>query len=100
MSRTLFNPFTAKFSKKQIRPNVQISFCEILTNKYHHMYVQVESFHLNGHIIGFRLHTEKLESRHKTPSSSLAVKGLIQVLTFQTRLGRSGVQLPSVKHLL
>ena len=43
------------------------------------MKVQAESFHLNGHIIGFRLHTEKLESPYKTPSSTLAVKGLILV---------------------
>ena len=31
---------------------------------------------MNGHIIGFRLQTQKLESTYKTPSSSLAVKGL------------------------
>ena len=40
------------------------------------MKVQAESFHLNGHIIGFRLQTQKLESPYKTPSSTLAVKGL------------------------
>ena len=39
------------------------------------MKVQAESFHLNGHIIGFRLQTQKLESPYKTPSSTLAVKG-------------------------
>ena len=38
---------------------------------------QAESFHLNGHIIGFRLQTQKLESRYKTTSSTLAMKGLI-----------------------
>ena len=37
---------------------------------------QAESFHLNGHIIGFRPQTQKLESPYKTPSSTLAVKGL------------------------
>ena len=41
------------------------------------MKVQAESFHLNGHIIGFRLQTEKLESPYKTPSSTLAVKRLL-----------------------
>ena len=41
------------------------------------MKVQAESFHLNGHIIGFRSQTEKLESPYKIPSSTLAVKGLI-----------------------
>ena len=32
--------------------------------------------HLNGHIIGFRPQTQKLESPYKTPSNTLAVKGL------------------------
>ena len=36
---------------------------------------QAESFRLNGHIIGFRPQTQKLESPYKTPSSTLAVKG-------------------------
>ena len=40
------------------------------------MKVQAESFHLNGHIIGFRPHTQKLESPYKPPSNTLAVKGL------------------------
>ena len=40
------------------------------------MKVQAESFHLNGHIIGFRPHTQKLELPHKTLSNTLAVKGL------------------------
>ena len=33
-------------------------------------------FHLNGHIIGFRPQTQKLESPYETPSNTLAVKGL------------------------
>ena len=40
------------------------------------MKVQAESFHLNGNIIGFRLQTQKLDSPYKTPSNTLAVKGL------------------------
>ena len=40
------------------------------------MKVQAESFHLNGHIIGFRPQTQKLESPYKTPSNILAVKAL------------------------
>ena len=40
------------------------------------MKVQTESFHLNGHITGFRLQTQKLDSPYKTPSNTLAVKGL------------------------
>ena len=39
------------------------------------MWVQGESFHLNGHIIRFRPHTEKLELPYKTLSNTLAVKG-------------------------
>ena len=30
---------------------------------------------MNGHIIGFRPQTQKLQSPFKTPSSTLAVKG-------------------------
>ena len=49
----------AKFDKKS-----QILFCKILKNKYHHVDVQVERFHLNGHIIGFHgPQTQKLELR-------------------------------------
>ena len=41
------------------------------------MEVQVERFHLNGHIIGFHgPQTQKLELRYKTPSFTLEVKGL------------------------
>ena len=40
------------------------------------MNVQAESFHLNGHIIGFRLQTQKLDSPYKPPSNTLVVKGL------------------------
>ena len=40
------------------------------------MKVQAGSFHLNAHIIGFRPQTQKLQSPFKTPSSTLAVKGL------------------------
>ena len=41
------------------------------------MTVQAESFHLNGHIRGFRPQTQKLASSYQTPLSTLAVKGLI-----------------------
>ena len=69
------NPFTAKFSQKQIStecPNLilwnfekQIAPC-----------VSTGSFRLNDHIIGFHPQTQKLESPHKTLLSTLAVKGL------------------------
>ena len=34
---------------------------------------------INGHIIGFRPQTKKLESPQKTPSSIVAVKGLTEI---------------------
>ena len=73
--------------KGKFRPNFHISFSKILTNKWHHVKVQAESFHLNGHIIRFRLQTQALESPYKTPSSTLAVKGLKNA---------SGKQLPCI----
>ena len=42
------------------------------------MKAQAESFHLNGHIIRFHPQTQKVESPYKTPSNTLAVKGLTQ----------------------
>ena len=63
-------------AKGKFRPNFQISFSKILRNTLHHAKVQAESFHLNGHIIGFRPRTQKLESPYKTLSNTLAVKGL------------------------
>ena len=47
-----------------------------ISNFIFHVKAQAESFHLNGHIIGFRPQTQKLESPYKTPSNTLAVKGL------------------------
>ena len=43
-----------------------------------------ESFHLNGHIIGFRPQTQKLEPLYKTPSNTLAVKGLKKIISLST----------------
>ena len=65
-------------AKGKFRPNFQVSFSKILTNKEHHVKVQAVWFHLNGHIIGFRPQTQKLESPYKTPSNTLAVKGLTE----------------------
>ena len=48
--------------KGKFRPDFQISFSKILTNKKHHVKVQVESSHLNGHIVGFSPQTQKLQS--------------------------------------
>ena len=54
------------------------------------MKVKAESFHLNGHIIGFHPQTQKLESPYKTPSNTLAVKGLIVVRGAGARVRHSG----------
>ena len=40
---------------------------------------------MNGHIIGFRAQTQKLKSPYKTPSNTLAVKGLDE--TIRANLG-------------
>ena len=53
----------------------QISQSHFL-NKQAHVKVQAESFHLNGHTIGFRPQTQKLELPQKTLANTLAVKGL------------------------
>ena len=58
------------------------------------MKVQAESFHLNGHIIGFRPQTQKLESPYKTPSNSLTVKGL----RLETRTSRLPFPLKLEQH--
>ena len=71
LDETSIKTFTAKCGQRQI------SFSKILTNKQRHVKVQAESFHLNGHIRGFGPQTQKLESPYKTPSSTLAVKGLM-----------------------
>ena len=63
-------------AKGKFRPHFQFTFSKILTNKQHHVKVQAVSFHLNGHIIGLCLQTQKLEPPYKTLSNNLAVKGL------------------------
>ena len=62
--------------KGKFRPYFQISFFNIVKTKRYHVKVQEGSFHLNGHIVGFRPQTQKLQSPFKTPSSTLAVNGL------------------------
>ena len=56
------------------------------------MKVQAESFHLNGHIMGFRPQTQKLESPYKTPPSTPAVKGLRRVNKIEAIYGRVRVK--------
>ena len=39
---------------------------------------KVDSFHLNGHTLGFQPHTEKLQPHLLTQGMNLGVKGLIK----------------------
>ena len=55
------------------------------------MKVQAKSFHLNGHIIGFRSQTRKFKLPYKTPSNTLAVKGLDETELFGRTLGPARV---------
>ena len=55
------------------------------------MKVQAKSFHLNGHIIGFRSQTRKFKLPYKTPSNTLAVKGLDETELFGRTLGAARV---------
>ena len=66
----------ANVVKGKFRPDFQISFSKIFKNKKYHVKVQAESFHLNGHIVGLRPQTQKFQSPFKSPSSTLAAKGL------------------------
>ena len=72
------NPFTAKFSRKQISTKFP-NFIQWNFKKQIALCVSTESFHLNGHIIGFCPQTERLDSPYKTPSNTLAVKGYLKV---------------------
>ena len=45
----------------KIQEKSQISFCNILKSKWYHAKVLQKGFHLNGHAIGFRQQTQKLE---------------------------------------
>ena len=47
-------------AKGKFQPNFQSLFSKILRNKQHRVKVPAESFHLNGHIMGFCPQTQKL----------------------------------------
>ena len=50
------------------------------------MKVQAESFHLNGHIIGFRLQTQKLDSPYKLSIKPHSGSEGVKVLKFFKRI--------------
>ena len=57
------NPFTAKCGQRKISTKFPNYSSKILTKKQHHVKLQAESFHLNGHIIGLRPLTEAYRQR-------------------------------------
>ena len=68
----MLNPFNAKCGQGQISTKFPI----FIVDKQIAPWESTGRVHLNGHIIGFRPQTQKLESPYKTPSNTLAVKGL------------------------
>ena len=61
MSVQTINPFSAKCGQGQNSTKIhKFRFVKFWKQK-HHMKVQAESFHLNGHITGFCPQTQKLE---------------------------------------
>ena len=57
-----------------------ISFCKIINNKQYHLKVLLNSFHLNGHTLGFHPQTQTLEPHLLTQGLTLGAKGLIPLL--------------------
>ena len=53
--------------QKLIRKNPENSFGKILNNELYHVKVLPKRFHLNGHTIGFRQQTQKLELHYMSP---------------------------------
>ena len=70
----MLNPFNVKCGQRQILTKFPI----FIVDKQIAPSESTGRVHLNGHIIGFRPQTQKLESPYKTPSNTLAVKGLRQ----------------------
>ena len=66
----------------KVQEKSRISYCKILKNKCYHAKVLLKRFHLNGHTIGFRPQTQKLELHYMSPLSTLGAKGLKKVFNF------------------
>ena len=65
-----------KETKNRIQKVLKISKTTFHWGFIHHMKKLSKRFHLNGHSIGFCPETLKLEPPYKTPSFTVAVKGL------------------------
>ena len=54
-------PFSAKGAKSKPEEKVLNLICKIVKNKHHHLNVLLNSFHLNGHTLGFHPQTQKFK---------------------------------------
>ena len=61
------NRLTSNSAKHHIQEKFQNLFCKMLKNKWYHAKVPLKRFHLNGHTIGFRPQTQKLELHYMSP---------------------------------
>ena len=72
------NPFTPKSVQSQKSRKTQISIWKILKNKQYQVKVLSKMVQLNGHTIGFRLQTQKLNLHKKFPYLTVGAKGVKQ----------------------
>ena len=62
-------------SQSKIHDKFQVSFCD-----WYHAKVLPKRFHLNGHTMGFRPQTQKLELHHMSSLLTLGMTGLIDCI--------------------
>jgi len=74
-----------KAAKVKIRKKLQISFSKILKKKKDGGELFQNTFHLNGHTIGFSPQTQKLEPPYEISSLALGVIGLILLMKWFER---------------
>ena len=58
---------TLKSANNQNSRKIPHFICKTLKNKWYHAKVLLKRFHMNGHIIGFRQQTKKLELHYMSP---------------------------------
>ena len=78
ISQYQFNPFTPKSAKLKTEEkilNVTLQNYQKQTVT-HEKYIQLDSFHLNGHTLGFHPQTQKVQPHLLTQGLTLGVKGL------------------------
>ena len=77
-SLDLRKPFHSQecYRKFKTEEKSWISFCQIVKNKQYHIKLLLDSFHLNGHTLGFYPQTQKVQPHLLTQGLTLGVKGL------------------------